>query len=116
MKRQLAEMSGRIGEQQAAHYLRDLGWQILGERIKTKLGEIDLIARLDNIICFVEVKWRQSPADLDDAIDAYRLRRVAQAAESIAHIYANAGEDIRIDVILLAPGAEPRHIINAWQP
>ena len=29
-------------------------------------------------------------------------------------LYGTTGEDIRIDVILLAPGARPRHIENAW--
>jgi len=41
---------------------------------------------------------------------------VAAAVECVAHDYATQGEDIRIDVILLAPGALPRHIANAWQP
>ena len=55
-------------------------------------------------------------ADLDHAIDEYRLSRVAAAVEAVAHRYAENGEDIRIDVILLAPGSFPRHIANAWQP
>ena len=42
--------------------------------------------------------------------------RVAAAVEAAAHRYAVNGEDIRIDVILLAPGSFPRHIANAWQP
>jgi len=50
------------------------------------------------------------------AIDEYRLRRVAAAVEAVAHEYAGNGEDMRIDVILLAPGRLPHHIVNAWQP
>ena len=65
---------------------------------------------------FVEVKWRRSAEQLDLAIDEYRLRRVAAAAEAVAHEYALAGEDVRIDVLLLAPGSELRHIVNAWMP
>ena len=42
--------------------------------------------------------------------------RVVAAAEAVAHKYALNGEDIRIDVILLAPGSFPRHIANAYQP
>ena len=68
------------------------------------------------MVAFVEVKWRRKRADLDHAIDEYRLSRVAAAAEAVAHRYAENGEDIRIDVILLAPGSFPRHIPNAWQP
>jgi putative endonuclease len=92
------------------------GWSVIERRKKTPLGEIDLICRKGNLIAFVEVKWRNTAAELDHAIDEYRLRRVAAAAEAVAHLYATQGEDIRIDVILLAPGSFPRHIENAWMP
>ena len=116
MKRQLAEKSGREGEHRAAFWLRAKGWQIVAERLKTPRGEIDLVAKRGGVVAFVEVKWRRRKADLDMAIDEYRLSRVAAAVECVAHEYATGGEDIRIDVILLAPGALPRHIANAWMP
>ena len=116
MKRQLAERSGRDGEARAAFWLRAKGWQILGKRVKTPAGEIDLVAKRGKLVAFIEVKWRRKAADLDHAIDEYRLARVAAATEAVAHRYAADGEDIRIDVILLAPGSFPRHIPNAWQP
>lgn len=116
MKRQLAERSGREGEKRAAYWLRAKGWQILAARVKTPAGEIDLVAKRGGTIAFVEVKWRNRKSELDHAIDEYRLARVAAAAEAVAHRYAENGEDIRIDVLLLAPGSFPRHIENAWQP
>ena len=116
MKRQLAEQRGRKAEDEAARWLEGQGWDILTRRRKTKVGEIDIVARRKGLIAFVEVKWRQRSADLDLAIDERRLSRVAAAAESVAHEYATAGEDLRIDVILLAPGVTPRHIENAWMP
>jgi len=116
MKRRLAERSGREGERRAALWLRAKGWRILADRVKTPRGEIDLIARRGSLVAFVEVKYRRNKVDLDHAIDEYRLARVAAAVECIAHDYAGEGDDIRIDVILLAPGSLPRHIANAWQP
>jgi putative endonuclease len=116
LKRQLAERRGRQGERRAALWLQMKGWTVLERRRKTPLGEIDLICRRGNLIAFIEVKWRNSAAGLDFAIDEYRLRRVAAAAEAVAHLYATNGEDIRVDVILLAPGSFPRHIENAWMP
>ncbi|GAA0279077.1 YraN family protein [Alteraurantiacibacter aestuarii] len=116
MKRQKAEQRGRQGEARAAAWLRLKGWSIIDTRVKTPVGEIDLVARRGGLIAFVEVKWRAKKEDLDFAIDEYRLRRVAAAAGSVAHKYATQGEDLRVDVILLAPGSFPRHITNAWQP
>lgn len=116
MKRRRAERQGRQGETTAALWLRAKGWQILDRRVRTPAGEIDLVARRAGLVAFVEVKWRRSRAELDHAIDEHRLSRVAAAVEAVAHRYAEGGEDIRLDVILLAPGSLPRHIANAWQP
>ncbi|MCK0128397.1 YraN family protein [Erythrobacter sp. F6033] len=115
-KREIAERKGREGEVQAAQWLAQQGWQILAERVKTPVGEIDLIARKDSLTAFIEVKWRKRAADLDTAIDERRLLRVAAAAEVVAHEHAEPDDDLRIDVILLAPGTRPRHITNAFQP
>jgi putative endonuclease len=50
------------------------------------------------------------------AIDAWRLRRVAAAAAMLAPRLARRGENIRVDVILLAPWRLPHHLTNVWQP
>jgi len=115
-QRQEADRRGRSGEAEAAMWLTQQGWRILAERVRTKAGEIDLVAHRPGLVAFVEVKWRARAAALADAIDERRLARVARAAEMVAHQYACAGEDIRIDVILLAPGHRPTHIENAWMP
>ena len=116
MKREIAERRGRRGEGWAAWWLRLQGWRIVGRRLKTPRGEIDLVARRGRTVAFVEVKWRTTREGLDTAIDAYRLKRVAAATEAVAHRYARPGDTIRIDVLLLARRRWPRHIVNAWQP
>jgi putative endonuclease len=110
------ERRGRRGETLAAWFLRLQGWRILARRAKTARGEIDLIVRRGRTVAFVEVKWRARSEALDTAIDAYRLRRVAAAAEALASRHVRQGDLMRIDVLLLAPGRFPRHITNAWMP
>lgn len=107
------EAQGRKGEALAAWYLRFKGWRILARRVKTPRGEIDLVARRGKTVIFVEVKWRRSAADLNLAIDEYRLRRVVAAAQATAHRFAGPQDEQRIDVLLLAPGRFPRHMANA---
>ncbi|WP_225206773.1 YraN family protein [Novosphingobium huizhouense] len=110
-----AERQGRKGETLACWYLRLTGWRILARRVRTRAGEIDIVARKGRTVAFVEVKWRRSREALDTATDAYRLRRVARAAEGLVGRFAKAGDGVQIDVILLAPGAWPRRIANVGQ-
>ncbi|WP_375428181.1 YraN family protein [uncultured Sphingomonas sp.] len=113
-ERRRAEAAGRRGERLAGWWLRLKGWRILDRRVRTPAGEVDLVARRGNLIAFVEVKARATAAELDFAIDERRLARVAAAAEMLMPRYAGPGDDIRVDVILIAPGVRPRHIENAW--
>ncbi len=109
-----AEKRGRQGERLAGWWLRLKGWSIVGRRVRTPAGEVDLVARRGSMVAFVEVKSRASGGALDESIDERRLARVAAAAESLAHLYLKPGDDMRIDVILLAPGRTPRHLENVW--
>lgn len=116
MKRAAAEARGRRAERRAAWWLRLHGWRILGERMRVAAGEVDLVARRGKTLAFIEVKWRDRAEDLDLAIDAYRLRRVAAAAEMLIPRFARPADDIRIDVMLLAPKRLLRHLVHVWQP
>ena len=114
MNRQAAERFGAWGERRAGWWLRLHGWRILARRVKVRSGEIDLIARRGRTTAFIEVKTRRTAAELGNAIDAYRLRRVAAATNAVAHHYVRPGDDIRIDVILIAPRHWPKHLVNVW--
>jgi putative endonuclease len=113
-RRAAAERRGRQAERLCAWWLRLKGWSILDRRVRTAAGEVDLVARRGALVAFVEVKARGRADDLDLAIDERRLARVAAAAESLAHVYLKPGDDMRIDVMLLAPGRPPRHLTNVW--
>src|SRR6185369_3422926 len=95
--RQRAEKAGRVGETAAAWWLRLKGWRIIARRVKTPAGEVDLVARKGKLVAFVEVKRRRTGAELDYAIDEYRLRRVAAAAEYLGPKYMEMGDDMRVD-------------------
>lgn len=114
-RRERAEKRGRRGEAAARWWLRLHGWRILDERVRTPRGEIDLVAMRGKTLAFVEVKARADKVMLDSAIDAFRLRRVVAAAEALVGDYGDGAEEIRIDVILVAPWAMPRHLVNVGQ-
>lgn len=114
MNRLAAEKLGRRGETIAAWFLRLKGWRVVAMRVKTPRGEVDLIARRGKTIAFVEVKARANVRDLATAIDAYRLRRVAAAAEMLLPKYGKECENMQIDVIMVAPWRWPNHLPNVW--
>ena len=112
MNRRERERKGRRAETLAAWWLRLKGWRILARRVRTPLGEVDLVARRGRTVAFVEVKARASDDEAGLALDEWRLRRVVAAAGALAHRYARPGDDIRIDAIFMVPGRLPRHLAN----
>jgi putative endonuclease len=114
LNRHVAEARGRRAETLAAWWLRLHGWRILARRARIAGGEVDLVAKRGRTVAFVEVKQRRSEDAAAMALDEYRLRRVAVAAERLAPRYARPGDDIRIDAIFLVPGQLPRHLVNVW--
>jgi putative endonuclease len=112
MNRRRAEQGGRRAETLAAWCLRLKGYAILAQRVRTPVGEIDLVARRGRTLVFVEVKARTTASDAALALDEYRLRRVAAAAEALAPRYARPGDDIRIDAVVIVPRRLPRHIVH----
>ena len=77
---------GLRGEQLTARYLRDHGYEIVGANFLTKVGETDIIALKDKILCFVEVKTR-APGGMfppSDAVDREKQERLISSALSFA--------------------------------
>lgn len=115
MNRRQAEQRGRGAETLACWYLRLKGWRILARRARVPGGEVDIVARRGRTVAFVEVKARNTSEAAEFALDRYRLRRVAVAAERLAERFARDGDDIRIDALFVVPGRLPRHLPNVWQ-
>ncbi len=106
---------GLSAESRAAMLLLAKGYRIAARRWKTPFGEIDIVARRRRTLVFVEVKARERLDDAAEAVTERARRRILAAAVLwFAHHPADAGGDIRFDLILIAPGKMPRHIANAF--
>ena len=112
----LARDSGRRGEVLAALLLMLKGYRILGFRLASPQGEIDLLAIKGGVLAVVEVKRRTTIETALEAVKAQQRERLRRAAASIAAGRpALKAATIRLDLIALAPGRLPRHIPDAWR-
>ena len=115
LKRQAAYAKGLQAETVAARYLMSLGYEIAEQRYKTKFGEVDIIARRDDVVLFVEVKARKSLTEALDSVSYASQRRIEAAGE-----HWIAGQDDahmlswRNDVIAIVPDHPPQHFENVW--
>lgn len=108
-----AERAGRRAETLAALYLRLKRFSIISRRLKTPVGEIDIVARRGSLLVFAEVKHRSSAGAA--ALEAVNTARIARAAQwFLATRPEFSGLDCRFDVIVLAKGSWPHHLENAF--
>ena len=106
---------GLSAESRAAMLLIAKAYRILARRWKTPFGEVDIVARRRRDLVFVEVKARNRLDDAAEAVTERGKQRIVGAAKLwLAHHPHDAQCFIRFDVILVAPGRLPRHIINAF--
>ncbi len=113
--RRQAEARGHRGEALAAWWLRLKGHRILGRRVKTHAGEIDLVTLCPfGPVCFIEVKARGQARDAAEAVTREQRTRIARAASLyLASRPALARRGARFDIVTVA--GIPRHLRDAWR-
>lgn len=101
---------GHGAEWIAALWLMLTGYRILGFRLKSRAGEIDILARRGRVLAVVEVKRRATLEAALGALTPQQTARLVAAAQQVARgRKALQGLDIRLDIVALAPGRFPRH-------
>ena len=105
---------GRFSELVAAAALMAKGYRVLGRRVRTPYGEIDLVAVRGRRLAFVEVKRRASMAECEAALTPGQAERIARAAEHwIARHDRYCDHDVGLDAVLVVPGRLPAHVPDA---
>lgn len=112
---QAAHARGVAAEARAAALLEAQGFTLIATRARTKAGEIDIIARRDDLVVFCEVKRRATLAAAAESLLTRQQRRIAAAAEAwLADRPELAGLDLRFDAILIA-GGQAEHLPGAFE-
>ena len=108
---------GLWGEELAEKYLLEKGFEIITRRYRTRYGEIDLIAKDNDVVVFVEVKARtlQTHGTPAEAVTPEKQRHLTKAA--LQYLQKNTGMDVpcRFDVVeIYLSSRHICHIPNAF--
>jgi len=115
-RRRRAFRLGIRAESLAAFYLRVKGYRILDRRYRCRAGEIDIVARRGDDLCFVEVKARRTLTAAIEAVTPRAQRRIVTAAR--VWLSSHPGYERvswRFDIVAIVPRALPRHIVAAFE-
>ncbi|MDR1066943.1 MAG: YraN family protein [Clostridiales bacterium] len=90
---------GAVGEDLAARFLLGSGYKILETQFRSPYGEIDIIAKDDDYIVFVEVKYRATIAFGSPGAAVTKSKREKIIKTAMSYISKNPDENFRFDVI-----------------
>lgn len=109
-------MRGLQAEDAAVAALAAEGWQVLGRRVLTPAGELDLVAERAGLLAFIEVKARPSLAEAAHALGPRQRARLLAAAECwLAEHPGHGAAGMRFDVLLVAVDGTVRRIADAFR-
>ncbi|KAB2657175.1 YraN family protein [Brucella tritici] len=110
-KKRTAFFRGHSAERFAALVLLLKGFRIVARRYRTRLGEIDLIARRGNLVLIVEVKARSSLEAAHLAVTPQATRRIEAAADLwLQRQPDHTRLSLRFDLIAVLPRRWPKHV------
>lgn len=92
---------GKYGEDRAAEYLLDRGYQIIDRNWRCSVGEIDLVAKENDRFVFVEVKTRNGGGfgHPFEAITEQKVQRMRRLVAAWCESKGAAGAKVRLDAI-----------------
>ena len=107
-------LTGGEAESIAARHLESLGYRILERNVKSKRGELDIVARDGRTVCFVEVRLRRSSAVAAESVDARKRQSLARAAEHYLLSQRISAMPCRFDVVTVDGHGAPMLIRDAF--
>ena len=120
-KDKIKKIRGKKGEDLACRYLKEQGYRILDRNVRYKLGEIDIVAQIDDTICFVEVKarTRMDYGMPRDAVNAREQQKLVRCAQLYLKLHPGFAERFspRMDIVEILyreDGVFARHTPNAF--
>jgi putative endonuclease len=115
----ISQQTGKKGEQMAAAYLQRQDYTLVATNWRWGRAEVDIIAKKDDVIVFVEVKTRKSTymGQPEEFVSPHKVKMLTQAA--VGYLQQAGHEwEFRFDVIAVVlrgeTGASLRHFPDAF--
>lgn len=110
---------GFAEESRAAEYLCSLGYKILARQYRSRIGEIDLVAREGDEIVFVEVKARRTNdfGYPEESVTESKIQKILRMGEYYLRENNCTDAEFRIDVIAIegeGESAKLTHLQRIW--
>lgn len=96
---------GQIRENLACEFLKSKGALILSRNFRCKAGEVDIIAKDDTYLCFIEVKYRSDDrfGQPQEAVDIKKQKRICNVSKFYLYSkYKSSDVPVRYDVIAIS--------------
>lgn len=111
---------GKVGEEEAIHFLKEKGYQIRHHNWRSGKKELDIVAEYNSELIVIEVKTRRNRnfGEAEDCINEQKLRRIIASTDAYVRKFS-IDLPIRFDVIALIgehPPLKIKHIENAFYP
>ena len=92
---------GKYYEKQAGAYLETQGYEILAYNVSCSTGEVDIVARHEGYLVFVEVKYRRTEEHGNPlaAVTDEKRRRISRCAFYYMNKYRLLEMPVRFDVV-----------------
>ena len=105
---------GPTGENEAVIFLEKRGYKILERNYRKRMGEIDIIARHKDALCFIEVKTRQSTSYGSplEAVTKQKQRQIIRLSLYYLKEKNIADPKMRFDVVSIDKTLSPEHQIK----
>ncbi|MBS4240140.1 YraN family protein [Campylobacter vulpis] len=95
-----SHLSGILGENRACAFLKKHRFEILERNFHSKFGEIDIIAKKDEILHFVEVKFTEKDYEPYERLDLKKYDKILKTIE-FYKLKRQISNDFQLDLICI---------------
>lgn len=103
LRKKVTSKLGSLAENYATEFIRAKGYKIVERNFRSKFGEIDIIATLNDVLVFIEVKarWSKKFGSPEEAVTPRKLYKIKRTGEYYCLIHPGLPIKLRIDVVAL---------------